>query len=505
MSDLTLTFELFHFLRPWLLVLLPLIGLIWWSARRRAGRASPPDAHIAPHLAQALMVGKPRGGRLLPIDGVALVLALACLGAAGPTWSRVPDPFVAQTAPLVIALKVTPSMENRDVAPSRLERSRQKIRDLLALRTGARSALIAYAGTAHSVVPMTEDPNVLLPYLEGLEIDVMPDEGNATGAALDLAAAIMAKETAPGGILFVTDDIAGPDVAALNAFQEASLAVLAPLPEGTGSAGIDALGIPVRQVTVDDTDINQLNRLLNTAYRRALAEDGDQPWDDRGWLLAFPAALLALIWFRRGWTMRWAAPALAALMPMLMPAPSRAEGLADWFLTPDQQGQIAYDRHRFERAGELFLDPMHKAHALYRDGQYDAVVETVAGLDTPDAAFIAGMAHIKSRAYRDAIEDFQTALERDPDFPGAAQNLELARKILDYVEDARVQSDTGEDQGIGADEVVFDNKDAKGADTQIEAEQEGSGLLTADQWMNTVDTNTGDFLRQRFAIEAAQK
>ena len=108
-------------------------------------------------------------------------------------------------------------------------------------------------------------------------------------------------------------------------------------------------------------------------------------------------------------------------------------------------------------------------------------------------------------AYRDAIEDFQTALERDPDFPGAAQNLELARKILDYVEDARVQSDTGEDQGIGADEVVFDNKDAKGADTQIEAEQEGSGLLTADQWMNTVDTNTGDFLRQRFAIEAAQK
>ena len=176
MSDLTLTFELFHFLRPWLLLLLPLIGLIWWSARRRAGRASPPDAHIAPHLAQALMVGKPRGGRLLPIDGVALVLALACLGAAGPTWSRVPDPFVAQTAPLVIALKVTPSMENRDLAPSRLERSRQKIRDLLALRTGARSALIAYAGTAHSVVPMTEDPNVLLPYLDrhspsGLPLD----------------------------------------------------------------------------------------------------------------------------------------------------------------------------------------------------------------------------------------------------------------------------------------------------------------------------------------------
>jgi Ca-activated chloride channel family protein len=29
-------------------------------------------------------------------------------------------------------------------------------------------------------------------------------------------------------------------------------------------------------------------------------------------------------------------------------------------------------------------------------------------------------------------------------------------------------------------------------------------MLTAEQWMNTVDTSTGDFLRQRFAIEAAQ-
>ncbi|MFV0409058.1 MAG: VWA domain-containing protein [Paracoccus sp. (in: a-proteobacteria)] len=505
MSDLALALDLFHFLRPWILALLPLIGLIWWSVRRKhASRTDPARARIAPHLAQALTVGHGRGSHILPIDGVAAGLVMACLGAAGPTWSRVPDPFVAQTAPLVIALKVTPSMENRDVAPTRLERSRQKIRDLLALRSGARTALIAYAGTAHSVVPMTEDPNVLLPYLEGLTIDVMPEEGNTTAAALDLAAGIMARESAPGGILFVTDDIAGPDVAALNGFQDASLAVLAPLPAGTGSAGIDALTIPVRQVSVDDSDIQALNRQLNSAYRRALAEDGDQPWDDRGWLLAWPTALLALIWFRRGWTMRWAAPLLALLF--LMPAQSRAEVVADWFLTPDQQGQIAYDKHRYARAAELFLDPMHRAHALYRDGQYDAAAEAVAGLDTPDATFLAGMAHLKNRAYRDAIDDFQVTLDRDPDFPGAAHNLGLARQILDYVEDARVQSDTGEDRGLGADEIVFDNESDRGTDTQIDAPQEeGAGLLTADQWMNTVDTDTGDFLRQRFAIEAAQQ
>ncbi|MFV0301461.1 MAG: VWA domain-containing protein [Paracoccus sp. (in: a-proteobacteria)] len=500
MTGLALFVELFHFLRPWLLVLLLPVGLIWWRVRRRMRRGALTDAGIAPHLARAMTVGGAGSGRIAPIDGVALALALACLGAAGPTWSRVPDPFVAQTAPLVIALKVTPSMQGTDLAPSRLERAKQKIRDLLELRAGARTALVAYAGTAHAVVPMTEDPNVLQPYLEGLWVDVMPDEGNATGAALDLAQAIMARESAPGGILFVTDDIAAPDVALLNAAEGAAVAVLAMLPEGTGSAGIEQLTIPVRQVTLDDTDIAALDRQLNAAYRRALADQGDQPWDDRGWLLAWPMALLALIWFRRGWTMRWGAAVLAALM--LVPAPSRAEGWADWFLTPDQQGQIAYDDRHFDRAAALYLDPMHKAHAQYRDGQYAAAVETVAGLDTPDAAFLAGMAHIKNRAYRDAIADFQTVLHRDPDFPGAAGNLELAKRILDYVEGAREQSDTGEEQGIGADEVVFDNRDARGADTQIEGGDKGPRLLTADQWMNTVDTDTGDFLRQRFAYEA---
>ena len=503
MSDLALSLDLFHFIRPWLLVLLPVIALLWWWVRRRLAPHKPPETAIAPHLAQALTVGRASARRVLPIDGVALVLALTCLGAAGPTWSRVPDPFVAQTAPLVIALKVTPSMEAHDLAPSRLERSKQKIADLLALRAGARSALIAYAGTAHSVVPMTEDPHVLQPYLEGLSPDVMPDKGNATAAALELARSIMAKEFAPGGILFVTDDIEAADVAALNGFQGASVAVLAALPDGVGSAGIDQLTIPVQQVTVDDADITTLDRRLNAAYRRALAEQGDQPWDDRGWLLAWPAMLLGLFWFRRGWTMRWGAAALAALV--LQPGTGRAEGVTDWFLTPDQQGQIAYDKHHFDRAGALFLEPMHKAHALYRDGKYDAVVETLAGIETPDAAFLSAMAHIKSRGYREAIADFQTTLDRDPNFPGAAQNLELAKKMLDFVETARVQSDTGEKTGEGADGVVLDNKDARGADTQIRGGEQGAKLLTADQWMNTVDTNTADFLRQRFAIEAAQQ
>lgn len=505
MSGAVLFLEAFHFLRPVWLALLPAILLLWWAVRRsHRTRGLSADA-IAPHLRAALTVGRQGGTRFKPIDGVALTLSLAALGAAGPTWSRVPDPFAAQSAPAVVVLAVTPSMEANDIAPSRLERSKQKIRDFLDLRAGARTALVAYAGSAHVVLPMTEDPGVMVPYLAGLSPEIMPSEGSVAAEALALAEALLADEAAgsTGGILFVADSIDPADVAALDASASA-VAVLAMLPKGVRDRGLDALGAPVVAVTPDDGDIRRIDGLLNAAFARAQLEDADQPWEDRAHWLAWPAALLLLFWFRRGWTMRWAVLSAAALL-LTPPGPARADGIADWFLTPDQQGRLAWEDRDFGRAAELFVDPLWRGYALYRDGQYEAAIEVLDRVETAEAAFIQGMAHIKSRGYRDGVRAFETALERDPQYPGAADNLATAREIVEYVETTRQQSDTGEEGGIGADEVVFDNESGRGAETQMEVPDEGGeGLMTTEQWMNTVDTRTADFLRIRFALENAR-
>jgi len=503
MTTVSVALEAFHFLRPlWLLALLPTAAL-WWAVRRGHARPTPKPAGIAPHLRAALTVGGAVRRRLLPIDGVALALALLAAGAAGPTWSRQPDPFASQSAPLVIALKVTPSMEARDLAPSRLDRAKQKIRDLLDLRAGARTALVAYAGTAHVVVPMTEDAGVMLPYLEGLAPEVMPQDGNRAADALALATDLLARETGPGGVLFVADALDPADAAALSEVGD-RLAVLSMLPERQDDRGMGALaGVPVISVTPHASDVARIDRMLAAAQARAALAESEQPWQDRGPWLAWPAALLVLLWFRRGWTMRWAALAAVALV---LPAPqARADGLTDWFLTPDQQGRLALERKQFGRAADLFEDPLWRGYALYRHGQYEAAVEVLDRVETAQAAFIQGMAHIKSRRYRDGVRAFETALARDPDYPGAAANLAVGMEIVEYVEDLRAQSDTGEDRGIGADEVVFDNEANRGAETQLDVQEDGGApMLTAEQWMTTVDTRTGDFLRSRFALEAAR-
>ncbi len=497
----------FHFIRPVVLILLPVIAFLWWRIRFAAQGREAPAQGIAPHLQEALTVGESGARKVMPIDGVAMALVLTALAAAGPTWSRMPDPFVSPTAPVVMVLKNTVSMEDSDVAPSRLERAKFKIRDLLEMRAGARTALVTYAGTAHRVVPFTEDAQIMVPYLEGLTPEVMPQEGANARAALALAVELLAEEDAPGGILFLLDDLDTADAAEVTQAGANAVVFHAILPDGPRSRGLDAVqGAPVIPLTADDGDLRQIDRTLNAAYRAALLETSTQPWQDRGWILAVPAALLCLIWFRRGWTMKWAA---LFVLGMTFAAPQRAnaEGVLDWFFTPDQQGQLAYNRRDFARAGELYTDPLRQGHALYKAGQYDKAVEVLGRVETAQAAFVQGIAHLRNRQYRDGVRAFEVALQRDPDYPGAAENLETAQEILSFMEELREQSDTGEEAGIGADDTVYDNEAARGTETEVSPQQEGDGLglLTTDQWMTTVDTRTGDFLRQRFLLEASRQ
>lgn len=509
MTDiLSQTLQYFHFLRPLWLLAIPVALALWGGIRRRHTVASSLPHGIAPHLAQALQVGSDKTRRIYPIDGVVLAVILLALAAAGPAWTRIPNPLVADTAPLVVALKVTDSMETTDLAPTRLERGKFKILDLIEARAGARTALLAYAGTSHRVSPLTEDPNILRPLLEGLTPAVMPTQGDNAGAALALATEILATAETAGAILFVLDDLNPADIDAFTAITDPPRPPLVFLVTAPDAVLLPQLAriqnASIVRLTADDRDVAQIERRVKSTYAAALAADDRLQWQDRGWILAWPAALLSLLWFRRGWTMRWG---LIGLLMAGLSAPSgaRADGWIDWFLTPDQQGRVAFENKDFSAAGDVFEDPVWRGYAKYKAGQYEEAAEIFSRLDSAEAAFAEGMSRIRFREYRPAIAAFETALTRRPDYPEAQENLEIAQAILIYVEDTREASDTSEEVGLGADDVVFDNEDARGAETVVEAPKEDGGPMTAEQWMSSIDTDMTDFLRSRFVLENAMQ
>src|ERR1700761_1932718 len=195
----------FHLLRPlWLIALVPVVAVMLLVRWRQSPQAQWGGV-IAPHLLKKLIV-QPGGSRgIRPVYLVAAAMSLGIIALSGPTWRRELPPFVEDKAPLMIALAVGSSMGQTDVAPSRLERGKQKIRDLLAARAGARTGLVAYAGSAHLVMPLTDDRAVIEPFLAALGPGLMPSDGQDAGGGVALAATALDPEPVPGTILLVGD------------------------------------------------------------------------------------------------------------------------------------------------------------------------------------------------------------------------------------------------------------------------------------------------------------
>lgn len=326
--------ELLHFIRPLWLIALPTIALIWWLVRRRDASQVTVGHFVASHLREALTVNRNARRGLRAIDGVAVALLAASIAAAGPTWSKQASPWFSETAPLIIAIEVSDSMRSNDLQPTRLDRARFKVMDLVAERTGSRTALIAYAGSAHIVVPPSTDSEVLQPFLESLDPAIMPAPGASAANVLPLAKSLLGEQATTGTLLFVSDGFDSGDVAPLAEFaSQPDTPALAALIVGTDEGGVALMpdGSPVmatggsrldtsidtsmlRRVSSEanvsvvragtgDADIRQLLRTIQSNLRQA--DDPDAQWTDQGWWLLWPAALLSLLWFRRGWTMQW--------------------------------------------------------------------------------------------------------------------------------------------------------------------------------------------------------
>lgn len=290
----------FHFIRPlWLLALIPLVLVVWrlWRQQSAAGQF---QGIIAPHLLEHLVVRPQDRLRLQPYHLLAVVGILMVVAVAGPTWKREPLPFTEDQAPLVIALDLSESMNTQDVGPSRLVRAQQKMRDLLALRSGARTGLLAYAGSAHMVLPLTDDPQILETYLESLSTDLMPVPGKDPAQALERARQMLAQETVAGTVLFMTDGIGEAYAEAFKTFAEDSPHAVLGLAMSPG-AGAQPAAIRWTLLTADDADIRRLNARIQSHMQAVQDEDSNQRWQDAGYWFAWPVAGLALVWFRRGW------------------------------------------------------------------------------------------------------------------------------------------------------------------------------------------------------------
>ncbi|MDP5071037.1 MAG: VWA domain-containing protein, partial [Congregibacter sp.] len=197
--------QAFHFLRPYYLLLVvpfAILSILQW---RRSDLGKQWKPVIAAHLLPLMIVPGSQRRWFSPLWVSMLLGPLVAVAVAGPSWQRGDSPFAEDSAALIIAVDLSESMNESDLQPSRLQRARDKILKLAQARGDAYTALIAYAGTAHTVLPLSNDSKLLLHYLDALAVGMLPRQGKAPENVLPLADALLAARGTGGSLLVVGD------------------------------------------------------------------------------------------------------------------------------------------------------------------------------------------------------------------------------------------------------------------------------------------------------------
>ncbi len=488
----------FHLLRPeWLWALLPaaLLGLLLWRNARGSGQW---HSVIDPGLLQHLLVGEGGGRRRNLAPWLLLLWAVACLAAAGPSMRKIPQPLQQKQDALVLVLDLSYSMMAGDLTPSRIDRARQKLRDLLASRHEGQTALVAYAGDAHVVTPLTDDTPTIANLLPALDPEIMPVPGSNPAQAVQLALGLLRSAGVPDGrILLLTDGMTSSDSdkvideirgsGATLSIMGVGTATGAPVPLPDGGFLKDDKGAIVmprlddgalariaseaggryRHMQLDDSDLKYLlaeSTLPHSEDTRELSRTADT-WEDQGYLLVLALLPAALLLFRRGW--------IACLLPLLflpLPQPARAGTWDDLWLTRDQQGQQALQARDYKSAAKLFEDRIWKGTAAYSDGDYEAAEKQFSGGDSADDWYNRGNALARQGDLKAAADAYQQSLQRKPGASDAKDNLALVEKLLKQQEQQKQQQQNQQQDK--------DDKDKSGKQGQ---NQQGQGQQDKDQ------------------------
>lgn len=118
---------------------------------------------------------------------VTLGLSALIIAIANPRLGTKMETIKREGIDIVFALDVSKSMLAEDIAPNRLEKSKQIINQIINSLQGDRIGLIAYAGSAYPILPMTSDYSIGKMYLQNANTNMLSSQGTALNQALHQA------------------------------------------------------------------------------------------------------------------------------------------------------------------------------------------------------------------------------------------------------------------------------------------------------------------------------
>ncbi|GIU29457.1 VWA domain-containing protein [Shewanella schlegeliana] len=524
----------FHFIRPWaLFALIPYLYWLWVNYRRQ--QTLDAKFPLAKHLAAHLRTDITSSLWLSPKTMLPLLIGLLIIIVSGPTWQPQEGSLSKNRSPLILVIDLSSSMAESDIAPSRIESAKYKLATLLEEKRDGLLGAWVYAGSGHQLLPPTEDREVLTLYLSSLHTQLVPRQGKNLASVLEQLRALeqqraleqsrlqQSEPPLPASIVVIGDAIDNQAREALIAHQDNSQDQLLFWKFGFASSMSAPSGVSQLQMSSDDSDISAIINWSNSVNFFD-PTDKDIVWQEVGYWLVFPTLLLSLLWFRRGWSIRWLASLL--FVPWLTLSPvtevyaselttnsvnsEQCDNLVmRLFLTPDQQGQWFYKQQNYRCAANSFVDPRWKVEALMRSQQWEwALTMLNTQPDSIERSFNIALSYLHLARFRSSQRWFMQVLALEPDNQQAKDNLALLEEIFELMA-LRAQG-----QGTAGEDMTADVIDSLQEDMQIDEpadkiDEINSADLMAEEhltkiWLEQVKHNPAVFLRNKFTIQLQQ-
>ena len=175
------------------------LGLLYWKGHTQ-GRFA--DKELLRKLSPSRSIFK----SILKV--IVISLALCCLSFAlvNPKIGTKLETVKREGVDLVFALDVSKSMLAEDIAPNRLEKSKQLISQIINNLAGDRIGIIGYAGSSFPQVPITTDFSSAKLFLNGMNTEMVSSQGTAITEAIELAKTYYNDEEQTNRVLFIISD-----------------------------------------------------------------------------------------------------------------------------------------------------------------------------------------------------------------------------------------------------------------------------------------------------------
>lgn len=188
----------------WLLVGIPVIVLlylmvIFWQKKTQKKFADK-------ELLDKLSPNRSTGKQVMKIILLCLALASFVIALVNPQFGTKLETVKREGVDVVFAIDVSKSMLAEDIAPNRLEKSKQLVTQIINNLASDRVGIIAYAGSAFPQLPITTDYAAAKMFLQNMNTDMLSSQGTAIKEAIEMSKTYFNDDEQTNRVLFLISD-----------------------------------------------------------------------------------------------------------------------------------------------------------------------------------------------------------------------------------------------------------------------------------------------------------